>query len=140
VLFAPWPEKLFGILIPAGMLSLAVFIGLRQRRKYWDPARKLVVTAKRWPGKPWKETVQSIEGFVRVEIVSVSSSSSNGRKKRSPGISIKVIHKDDDFILASGQYSWDVAYYSDFKERETAENYASQVAYTLGLPLVNKLY
>lgn len=138
-LFVSWPHKIFGIVIPAGILTLAAFVGLRQRRKYWDPERRLVVSGKRWPGKSWQETVQPIRGFVRVEIVLVSSSSSSSGKSRPPGMRIKVIHKDDDFMLASGKYSWVVAYYSSLDEQEAAENYASQVAYTLGLPLVNKL-
>jgi hypothetical protein len=138
-LFAPWPQKLFGIVIPGGFLALAAFLGLRQRRKYWDPERQAVISGRRWPGKDWHETAQPIRGFVRVEIVLVSSSSSSGSKSRPSGMRITVIHKDDDFMFASGKYSWHVAHYSSQEEKEKAENYASQVAYTLGLPLMNKL-
>lgn len=138
-LFAPWPHKLFGIVIPVGFLSLAAFIGLRQRRKYWDPERQAVISANRWPGKPWRETAQPIRGFVRVEIVLQSGSSGSSTKSSTTGMRIQIIHKDDDFILASGKYSWIVAHYPSLAEKEKAENYASQVAHTLGLPLVNKL-
>lgn len=122
-----------------GLFGLAAYLLLRKRRKFWDAKNQSVVTATRWPGQKGHEFAEPIRNFKRVEVLPVSHHSDSGRKSTT-SIRVTVVHRDDDMLMANGQYSWIVASYSDYSRKTEAEDFACQVAFTLDLPLVNKLY